>query len=704
MKQLLQSLSTGASALPELPAPSVARGHLLISSACSLVSAGTERMLVDFGKASWIDKARQQPDKVQQVLEKVRTDGLFTTLDAVRSKLDQPLPLGYCNVGTVVAVGAGVTGFQVGDRVASNGPHAELVVVPQHLCAPIPTGVSEEAASFTVLAAIGLQGIRLAQPTLGETFVVSGLGLIGLLTAQLLATQGCRVLGLDPDSTKCALAEGLGVTALNLASGADPVAWCLEQTGGIGVDGVLITAATSSSEPLHVAAQACRQRGRIVLVGVTGLELRRDLFFKKELSFQVSCSYGPGRYDPAYEQQGHDYPIGFVRWTEQRNFQAVLHALATGSLRTEALISHRFAIEQAAAAYELLSSPEPSLGILLQYSGVADPQQRTITLPPEASVAAAVNIRSGQPLLGVIGAGNYASRMLIPAFAKAGASFHTLAASSGIGPVHVGRKFGFRQASTDVAGLLADPSCNTVVIATRHDSHASLVQQALAAGKHVFVEKPLCLTAGELIAIEKAYNGEQLLMVGFNRRFAPLLLELHHQVAPLSGPKAFVYTCNAGSIPADHWTQDPALGGGRLLGEACHFVDLLRFLAASPIEDLQLLSAADSKSCSDTFSLQLRFANGSIGTVHYFANGSKAFPKERLEVFAAGKVLRLDNYRKLQAWGIPGFRTRRRLSQDKGQVASCAAFLSAIEAGGPAPIPAAELFEVQRWLLQATGR
>ena len=700
MKQLLQSLSTGDSDLPDLPSPAVARRQLLIRSSCSLVSAGTERMLVDFGKANLIDKARQQPDKVQQVLEKARADGLFTTLDAVRSKLDQPLALGYCNVGTVVAIGDGVLGFQVGDRVASNGPHAEIVAVPQNLCASIPSGVSDAAASFTVLAAIGLQGIRLAKPTLGETFVVSGLGLIGLLTAQLLAAQGCRVLGLDPDPAKCALAESLGITALNLSSGTDPVAWCLEHTGGIGVDGVLITASTPSSEPVHVAAQACRQRGRIVLVGVTGLELRRDLFYKKELSFQVSCSYGPGRYDPAYEQQGHDYPIGFVRWTEQRNFQAVLHALATGALRTEPLISHRFPIDQAAAAYELLSSREASLGILLTYPGTADPQQRTIALPAEPAAA----LRPGQPLLGVIGAGNYASRMLIPAFAKAGAQFHTLVASSGLGPVHVGRKYGFHQASTDVTALLADPSCNTMVIATRHDSHASLVQQGLAAGKHVFVEKPLCLTPAELTAIEALYTGEQLLMVGFNRRFAPLLIDLQQQLEHLSGPKAFVYTCNAGTIPGDHWTQDPTLGGGRLLGEACHFVDLLRHLADSPIEDLQLISAADPKACPDTFSLQLRFADGSIGTVHYFANGSKAFPKERLEVFAAGKVLRLDNYRKLEAWGIPGFRTRRRLSQDKGQVACCAAFLKAIESGGPAPIPAAELFEVQRWLLNAVSR
>ena len=660
-------------------------------------------MLVQFGKASLIDKARQQPDKVQQVIAKARTDGLLTTLDAVQSKLDQPLPLGYCNVGTVVAVGSGVVGFNVGDRVASNGPHAELVAVPQHLCAHIPAEVGDEGASFTVLSAIGLQGIRLAQPSLGETFVVSGLGLIGLLTSQLLTAQGCRVLGLDPDPSKCSLAEELGVTVLNLSSGIDPVAWCLEQTSGIGVDGVLITAATSSSEPVHVAAQACRQRGRIVLVGVTGLELRRDLFYKKELSFQVSCSYGPGRYDPAYEKHGHDYPIGFVRWTEQRNFQAVLHAMATGAVRTEPLVTHRFPIEQAAAAYELLGSTQPSLGILLQYPGTADPHQRTIVLPTKTA-ATGSRLRPGQPLLGVIGAGNYASRMLIPAFAKAGASFHTLAASSGISPVHVGRKFGFRQASTDVPALLANPSCNTVVIATRHDSHASLVQEALASGKHVFVEKPLCLTAEELTAIEAAHTGEQLLMVGFNRRFAPLLIDLQQQLTRLSGPKAFIYTCNAGAIPPDHWTQDPALGGGRLLGEACHFVDLLRHLAASPIEDLQLLSAADSKPCSDTFSLQLRFADGSIGTVHYFANGSKAFPKERLEVFAASKVLRLDNYRKLQAWGIPGFRTRRLLSQDKGQQACCAAFLQAIEAGGPPPLPASELFEVQRWLLEAVTK
>jgi len=704
VKQVIQSFKTGSCSIPDVPVPSLAPGQLLIKTSCSLVSAGTERMLVEFGKANWLDKARQQPDKVQEVLAKARTDGLFATLDSIQSKLDQPLALGYCNVGTVVAVGDGVSGFSVGDRVSSNGPHAEFVVVPQHLCASIPVGVSNEAAAFVVLASIGLQGIRLAQPTFGETFVVSGLGLIGLLTAQLLSAQGCRVLGIDPDQAKCFLAEDLGIPAFKLTSGHDPVAWCLEHTDGNGVDGVLITAATSSSEPVHLAAQVCRKRGRIVLVGVTGLELRRDLFYKKELTFQVSCSYGPGRYDPAYEQQGHDYPIGFVRWTEQRNFQAVLQALNSGVIRTEPLISHRFQIEEADVAYELLSSPEPSLGILLQYPGTADPQLRTIVLPAPPSAAAFGSLRPEQPCVGVIGAGNYASRMLIPAFAHAGARFHTLAASSSIGPVHVGRKYFFPQASTDLSSLFADNSCNTVVIATRHDSHASLVQQALAAGKHVFVEKPLCLSIEELDAIQATHTGEQLLMVGFNRRFAPLVLDLQQELTRLSGPKAFIYTCNAGAIPPDHWTQDPANGGGRLLGEACHFVDLLRHLAASPIEDLQVINAVDTKPCPDTFSIHLRFVDGSIGTVHYFANGNKAFPKERLEVFAAGKVFRLDNYRKLTAWGLSGFRTRRLLSQDKGHQACCSAFLKAIEAGGSPPIPVPELFEVQRWLLEAVNK
>ena len=702
MKQPFQSLSTGETHLLDVPVPSCNSRQILIRTTCSLVSAGTERMLVDFGKANFIEKARQQPDKFAEVLNKAKTDGLISTFSAVQNKLGEAIPLGYSNVGIVVSVGSLVTGFQVGDRVVSNSPHSEFVISYPHLCSRIPANVSDECASFTVLGAIGLQGIRLIQPTLGETFLVSGLGLIGLLTAQLLVAHGCCVLGIDPDGDKCELAESLSIKSLNLSSGRDPVAWCLDQTDGIGVDGAVITAATSSTEPVHVAAKACRQRGRIVLVGVTGLDLRRDLFYKKELSFQVSCSYGPGRYDPSYEIEGHDYPIGLVRWTEHRNFDAVLRALSVGSLATEQLITHRFPIENVADSYDLLSGPESSLGILLQYPGASDSTQRTIKLNDDDLIESSAFSRKS--LISIVGSGNYSRRILIPSFTKAGAKFHTIVASSGGGPVQVGRKFGFIQASTDHTLLLDDQACNAVVIATRHDSHARLVAQFLDAGKHVFVEKPLCLSSDELALVENAFTGRHLLTVGFNRRFAPLISDLRQHLAKLSGPKAFVYYCNAGYISPDHWTQDPVAGGGRVLGEACHFVDLLRYLADSSIEDLQLINAADLKPCPDTLSIHMRFADGSIGSVHYFANGHKAFPKERLDVFCNGKVLQLDNYRKLKAWGIPGFRTRRSLRQDKGQVSCCASFLESIETGGSPPIPVDEIFEVQRWLLQAVNR
>ena len=696
MKQILQSLSTGDTQLLDLPSPPNRAGHLLIRTHTTLVSAGTERMLVEFGQANWLDKARQQPDKVRQVLDKVRTDGLVTTLEAVQSKLDQPLPLGYCNVGTVIDVGAGVKGFKPGDRVVSNGPHAEIVSVPVNLCAPIPDQVSDEAAVFTVLAAIGLQGIRLAQPTLGECFVVTGLGLIGLLTAQLLQAQGCRVLGLDFAADKLALAEQLGITPVNLGGGQDPLAAAQAFSRGAGVDGVIITAATASNEPVHQAAQICRQRGRIVLVGVTGLELSRDDFYKKELSFQVSCSYGPGRYDPHYEDQGHDYPIGFVRWTEQRNFQAVLDTLARGQLITNPLISHRFPLEQADQAYALLTSPEPSLGIVLTYPGTADPRQVTLPLTPAPAAA------PGAVVVGAIGAGNYASRVLLPALAQTPAQRHTLAASSGLNISHHGRKLGFQQITTDVDSLLQNPALNTVVIATRHDSHAALVCRALAAGKHVFVEKPLALTPGELDQIQQAYQSTpspRHLMVGFNRRFAPLVQTTHQLLQPLTAPKALVITVNAGAIPADHWTQDPASGGGRLIGEACHFVDLLRFLVGHPIQSYHRTALADPKPCPDTASLSLTFADGSIGTIHYLANGAKAFPKERLEVFCQGRILQLDNYRRLQGWGWPNFQRQTSWRQDKGQVACMQAFVAAIGQGQPTPIPFDELLEVSRTIL-----
>lgn len=677
--------------------PSVKRCQLLIATAQTLVSAGTERMLVEFGKAGWIEKARQQPDKVRMVLDKIKTDGLQPTLEAVFNKLDQPLPLGYCNVGRVAAVGAGVVGFEAGERVISNGKHAEVVSVPINLCARVPDTVSDEEAAFTVLGAIALQGIRLVQPTLGETVVVTGLGLIGLVTVQLLRAHGCRVLGLDFDKDKLDLARQFGAEVVDLAAGQDPVKAAEIYSRGRGVDAVIVTAATKSSEPMHQASLMCRKRGRIVLVGVTGLELSRDDFFKKELTFQVSASYGPGRYDPDYEEKGQDYPVGFVRWTEQRNFEAVLDMMADGRLDVKPLISHRFAIDEAEKAYELVGGAGPSLGILLSYPGLEiTPAARTVNLG-ESNPTSPLGVKGGKAAVSFVGSGNYATAVLIPAFKEAGAHLRCLASSAGVSGVHAGRKYGFVETTTDTNRLFTDAETLAVVIATQHDSHARFVLQALEGGKHVFVEKPLCLTLAELNDIESAQlatGGRSMVMVGFNRRYAPQVQKMKQLLGGVTGPKTFIMTVNAGAIPADHWTQDPEVGGGRIIGEACHFIDLLRFLASSPITGWQRMSM--DAPTRDTVSIQLSFADGSVGTVHYFANGSKAFPKERLEVFAAGRVLQLDNYRKLNGFGWPGFTKMNLWRQDKGQKACAAAFVQAVAKGGCALIPFEEVTEVAR--------
>ena len=708
MKQILQNLKSGETVIEEVPCPKVSKGQLLIRTSKTLVSAGTERMLIDFGKANYLDKARQQPDKVRMVMDKVKTDGLVPTLQAVQSKLDQPLPLGYCNVGRVMELGEGVDGFEVGERVASNGKHAEVVSAPTNLCARIPDNVSDEAAAFTVIGAIALQGIRLVRPTLGEAVVVTGLGLIGQITVQLLRAQGCRVLGIDFDDDKLALAERFGAETVNPAKGGDVLAAAEAFSRGHGVDAVIITASTKSSEPVHQAAQMCRKRGRIVLVGVTGLELSRADFFEKELTFQVSCSYGPGRYDPAYEEGGQDYPIGFVRWTEQRNFEAVLDMLAAGSLDVEPLISHRFALEQAERAYEVVGGSEPSLGILLNYPSSEEQPEEKLRRPTVRLVqeAAAPGKREGRVSVGFIGAGNYAAQVLIPAFRDAGARLQSVASSGGVSGVHAGKKFGFAETTTDTDSLFANPEIDTVVISTRHDSHARFVLKAFEAGKHVFVEKPLCLTREELDRIETAWTGEEglvagapLLMVGFNRRFSPLVQKSKSLLESVREPKSFIMTVNAGAIPASHWTQDRNVGGGRIIGEACHFIDLLRYLADAPISSVQVTGMGRAPGVEvrdDKVAITLSFEDGSFGTIHYLANGHKSFPKERLEVFCAGRILQLDNFRKLTGYGWPGFKKMSLWRQDKGNAACAAAFVDAIRSGAPSPIPFDELVEVTR--------
>ena len=706
MKQVLQSLRTGVTELADVPAPTVGRQQVLIRTRRTLVSAGTERMLVEFGRAGWVAKARQQPDKVRMVLDKVRTDGLGPTMDAVLNKLDQPIALGYCNVGTAVAIGSGVAGVAPGDRVVSNGRHAEIVSVPVNLCARVPDAVSDEAAAFTVVAQSACRACASRSPTLGEAVVVTGLGLIGLLTVQLLRANGCRVLGIDFDPAKLAIASGFGAEVVDLAAGEDPVAAARTFSRGRGVDAVLITAATASNEPVHQAALMCRKRGRIVLVGVAGLELSRADFYEKELTFQVSCSYGPGRYDPRYEDEGVDYPVGFVRWTEQRNFEAVLDMMADRRLDVAPLVSHRFLIDDAPGAYAVVTGGETSLGIVLEYpdrdgdDDQASPVRgRAVAITPAPAGAGA------RPGFGFVGAGNYAGAILIPAFRDAGARLRAVASNGGVSGLHAARKFGAEETTTDTAALLADPDVAAVVISTRHDSHARLVCDALRAGKHVFVEKPLALTTDDIDAVEAdldaAASAERprLLMVGFNRRFAPHVQKIKALLGAVSEPKAFVMTVNAGAIPAEHWAHDPTAGGGRVAGEACHFIDLLRFLAGAPITEFQAMSMAGASRVTigeDRAVITLRFADGSLGTIQYLANGHKAFPKERLDVFAGGRVLHLDNFRTLTAFGWPGFTRLKLWRQDKGQRACAAAFVRAVEHGGVPPIPLAELLEVSR--------
>ena len=698
MRQILQNFSSGETALVDVPCPRVGRGQVLIETRASLVSVGTERMLVNFGKANLIDKARQQPEKVKQVLAKARTDGIKPTLEAVRSKLEQGIPLGYCNAGVVLEVGPDVPGLQTGDRVVSNGSHAEIVCVPHRLVAPIPDGVSFEDAAFTVLAAIGLQGIRLTEPTLGERVVVTGLGPIGLLVVQMLRASGCKVLGIDPSSQRCALAREFGAETVDLSAGQDPVAVAAEWSGGAGVDAVLLTLSTKSHDPIHQAAEMCRKRGRIVLVGVTGLQLNRADFYDKELSLQVSCSYGPGRYDPGYEQGGHDYPVGFVRWTEQRNFEAVLGLLADGSVKTSPLISHRRPMGDAPALYEEIASGADVLGAVLQY-GSDDPghsdrlRRETIELGGSRSPSRAV--------FGVLGAGNFAARTLVPLLKDKGVGLRTIVTSRGVSGTEVGEKFGFARSTTDPEQLFGDDAIDAVLVSTRHDSHSGYVVRALESGRAVFVEKPLAVTTEQLDAVRAAVEAASspLITVGFNRRFAPLTVKMRQLVRVVPEPKAFVMTVNAGVIPPDHWVHDPVAGGGRIVGEGCHFIDLLRHLAGCPVASWTVETLGRGRGggiTEDKATITLRFEDGSMGTVHYLGNGHKSFPKERLEVFAAGGILVLDNFRSLVGFGWPGFRKMKLRTQDKGHSACLGAFVDAVRAGSDAPIPWAELDEVSR--------
>jgi len=686
MYQIIQDLKNGDTTLETVPAPAIQDGELLIRTTRSLVSLGTERMLVAFGKAGWIEKARQQPERVRMVLDKIKTDGLKSTFNAVTSKLNQPLPLGYCNAGIVIGIGKNVTGFQIGDRVASNGPHAEIVSVPQNLVAKIPDTVTDEEAAFTIVGAIALQSIRLAQPSLGETMVVTGLGLIGQITAQLLQANGCRVIGIDIDEAKLALARNAGIEAIHADNAAAAVYAATNQQGA---DGVIITATTRSSEVIAQAAEMSRKRGRIVLTGVIGLELNRADFYEKELSFQVSCSYGPGRYELQYEEKGQDYPIGYVRWTAKRNFEAVLQAIASGRLDVRPLITKRVPLADYKNIYDHLSDNQV-IAALMEY-------------PEMVSHAASIQLQSrnfsgSAVVLGIIGAGNFTSSFVLPELKNSRASIKSIASANGLSATTLAKKFEIPTVTSDYHAILTAPEITAVCITTRHHQHATMAAAALQAGKDVFVEKPLALDETGLNDVITAYQqSKKTLHVGFNRRFAPLAQKMKQLISGSENiPSNIVVTVNAGSIPPNNWLQDMDMGGGRIIGEACHFIDLCSFLSGSSVQAVCMNAMGTEKNiASDNATLLLQYVNGTNATIHFFANGSKAYDKERVEVYNQGRTLILENWKKLTGYGFKSFSSVS-ASQNKGHAAQFSLLLDRLQHGGPALIPFDSLINTTR--------
>jgi predicted dehydrogenase/threonine dehydrogenase-like Zn-dependent dehydrogenase len=681
MKQIIQDLKNGNTILEEFPAPDIKSGHLLIETTRSLVSLGTERMLVEFGKSNLLQKAKKQPDKVIEVINKVKTDGLKPTINAVLNKLGQPLPLGYCNVGRVIAIGKGVEGFSIGDRVASNGPHAEYVCVPKNLVVQIPDGVSDEEASFTVIGAIGLHGIRLASPTLGETVVVVGLGLIGLVTAQLLKANGCRVIGFDYDNVKVEIARKFGIDAVNPADGVDQVGYVQNSTGNIGADAVIITASNKSNEIISQSAKMSRKRGRIILVGVIGLDISRADFYEKELTFQVSCSYGPGRYDEQYEQKGQDYPLPFVRWTEKRNFETILNAIASKSIDVKSLITERIALDNYNEIYSDMNNGRSIASILEYPEKISNKPKRSIRLNSAEFIG-------GQGVVGIIGAGNFTSSMILPCLKKTQAKLKYISSAGGLTGTVLAKKFNIANSTTDNSSILNDKDVDLVMVTTRHNSHASLVVQALDQGKHVFVEKPLALNLEELDQIiEATVKSKKTLTVGFNRRFAPLAVKMKNLLGNTGSPMNIVATMNAGFIPSNVWVHDLEIGGGRIIGEACHFIDLISFLTNSQVVSVCMNALGQHPmDNSDNATILLKYENGTNAVINYFANGSKAYSKERVEVYHQERTFVMDNWRKLTGYGVKNFSSASS-GQDKGHQSQFNLLIESVTKGGNQIIP-----------------
>jgi predicted dehydrogenase/threonine dehydrogenase-like Zn-dependent dehydrogenase len=685
MQHLTHNHRNGKLRIDRAPIPSVRPGHVLIANRASVISAGTERAARELAKQSLIARARRQPDRVARILQRIHRNGLRSTVRQILDKLDDPVSLGYCSAGVVLECGAGVREFKPGDRVASNGPHAEVVCVPRHLCARIPEGVPFDQAAFSALGAIALEGVRLSRITLGETAFIIGLGLVGQLAVALVKAAGGRVIATDPDDSKCrlALVQGAAVARPGLEAGE-----ILALTAGLGADAVLIAAATPSNGPVELAGEAVRKKGRVVVVGAVGMNLPRSPYYYKEAQLVVSCSYGPGRYDPSYEAGGRDYPPAYVRWTEQRNMQAVLDLAGAGQLPLAGLITHRFPIEQAHAAYDLIEkSREPYLGIVLEY-----PDKPLEAHARKLDLHAAPT--SGTCGIGWLGAGEFSRGVLLPALAELPAArLETLWSARGLSGAHLGQKLGFAAVTSDEQLVFDNPRVDAVVIATRHDQHARQVIQAIRAGKHVFVEKPLALTARELDQIEEALAGDRragVLLVGFNRRFSTAAKIARDHLANVRGPLTISIRINAGSVPADHWIHDPQVGGGRIVGEACHAIDLATFLTASPVVRVFAESAGGPDAVplsDDRCFLTLRHANGSVTSVAYLAGGDPSLAKERVEIFGGDQVVLIDDFRGVTVWSGGKKRRAWRGRQDKGHRAEMETFVNVVTEGGPAPIP-----------------
>jgi predicted dehydrogenase/threonine dehydrogenase-like Zn-dependent dehydrogenase len=698
MKQIIQNLRSGETMLLEVPVPKPGPGMALVRTSASLVSVGTERMLVEFASKNIVGKARSRPDLVLQTLNKIRREGLISTLEAVRNRLDQPMLLGYSSAGRVTAVGENLSEFREGDRVACAGGgyavHAEYAVVPKHLMTQLPDSVSFEEGAFATLGAIALHGFRLAEVQVGEHVAVIGLGLLGQLSIQIAMAAGCKVFGVDLEKDRVDLARQFGAEAV-LREDAGSTTNFLTQ--GKGFDAVLICAASSSNDPVNLAGEIARDRGRVVAVGAVGQEIPRGIYFQKELSFRVSRSYGPGRYDPSYEEGGHDYPIGFVRWTEGRNLAAIVDMVDRGLLDVEPLITHRFPIQDGIQAYDLITHPENEspLGVILSYPEVSEREDQ---IPGKILLQGVSSKPTKTVRLGVLGAGNFANATMLPALKKVKElDLIGIVAATGIESEHAAKRFGFQYATTDEEDIYQDDSINTIAILTRHHLHASQILSGLKAGKHVFCEKPLAFRKEQLAEIYQALeNSETLLTVGFNRRFAPLAQKLQNFLAPIKDPLYLHYRVNAGALPPSHWVQDPEQGGGRIIGEGCHFIDFLTFLTDSlPVEVNVEGLPEDDRFREDNVHITVTFADGSVGSIAYLSNGDRAFPKERVEVFGGGRVAVLDDFRSLETYYQGKNQTwRSRLKQEKGHRAEWEVFSEAIKNGGPSPIPYEQLFSV----------